>query len=128
MSRLAPAHFAKLATLVLFGACGDGGTSPTGNGGTTTPVVSSVVISVSEVTLTSLGETVTLTAQARDAAGNPLSGKTFTWASSNAGVATVSTTGFADDHGLGAESRGLICDESTPRMTPTEWGSSRMHS
>ena len=30
MSRLAPAHFAKLATLVLFGAC-DGGTSPTGS-------------------------------------------------------------------------------------------------
>ena len=31
MSRLAPAHFATLATLVLFGACG---TTPTGNGGT----------------------------------------------------------------------------------------------
>ena len=52
-----------LATLILFGACGDGGTSPTGNGETTTPVVSSVVISVSEVTLTSLGETVTLDAR-----------------------------------------------------------------
>ena len=94
MSRLAPVHFAKLATLVLFGACGDGGTSPPGNGGTTTPVVSSVVISASEVTLTSLGDTVTLTAQASDASGNPVSGKTFTWASSNAEVATVSTTGL----------------------------------
>ncbi len=35
MSRLASAHFAKLTTLVLFGACGDSGTSPTDNGGTT---------------------------------------------------------------------------------------------
>ena len=47
MPRLAPAH---LATLVLFGAC-DGGTTPTGNGGTTTPVVTRVFISVSEVTV-----------------------------------------------------------------------------
>lgn len=66
MSRLAPTHFAKLATLVLFGACGD---SSNGNG-PTTAVVSSVVVSVSEVALTSLGETVTLTAQARDASVN----------------------------------------------------------
>ena len=94
MSRLPPTHFAKLAIMVLFGACGDGGTSPTGNGGTTTPVVSSVVINVSEVTLTSLGDTVTLTAQASDASGNTVSGKTFTWASSNAEVATVSSTGL----------------------------------
>ena len=35
MSTLASGHFAKLATLVLFGACGDSGTSPTDNGGTT---------------------------------------------------------------------------------------------
>lgn len=94
MSRLAPAHFAKLASLVLFGACGDGGASPTGNGSTTTPVVSSVVISVSEVTLTSLGDTLTLTAEARDASGNSVSGKSFTWTSSNGEVATVSTTGL----------------------------------
>ena len=35
MSRLASAHFAKLTALVLFGACGDSGASPTDNGGTT---------------------------------------------------------------------------------------------
>lgn len=94
MPRLAPAHFAMLASLVLFGACKDGGTSPNDNDGTTPSVVSSVVISVFEVTLTSLGDTLTLTAEARDASGNSVSGKSFTWTSSNKEVATVSTNGL----------------------------------
>ena len=43
MSRLASAHVAKLTTLVLFGACGDSGTSPTDNGGTT-PVATQLAV------------------------------------------------------------------------------------
>ncbi len=96
MSRPVLTRNAQLAILGVFWACGDdgGSTGPSGNGGTTTPVVSSVVISVSQVTLTSLGETVTLTAQASDASGNTVWGKTFTWTSSNAEVATVSSAGL----------------------------------
>ena len=94
MSRLLLTRIAQFAAVSLLGACGDGGTGPNGNGPATTPVVSTVVISTSDVTLTALGETVTLTAQASDASGNNVSGKTFTWTSSNAEVATVSSSGL----------------------------------
>ena len=95
MARPTLAQIGQLASLALLGACGDGGggNGPTGTGGNNTPVVSSVVISGSQLTLTSLGETVTLTAQARDASGNTISGKTFTWMSSDMDVATVSSAG-----------------------------------
>src|SRR6266550_229553 len=41
-----------------------------------------------------VGQTVQLTATPRDAAGNPLAGRTVTWATSNAAVDTVSATGL----------------------------------
>src|SRR5256885_1790772 len=41
-----------------------------------------------------IGGTAQLTAVLRDANGNPLSGRTVTWATSNGGVATVSATGL----------------------------------
>src|SRR5207244_608057 len=40
------------------------------------------------------GKTVQLTATPRDSSGNALSGRTVTWASSDANVATVSATGL----------------------------------
>ena len=40
-----------------------------------------------------VGQTVQLTATPRDAAGNPVSGRTVTWQSSDGGVASVSTSG-----------------------------------
>src|SRR5207245_537755 len=40
------------------------------------------------------GQTVQLTATPRDAGGNPLSGRTVTWSSSNTAVATVSNSGL----------------------------------
>jgi uncharacterized protein YjdB len=40
-----------------------------------------------------VGSTLQLTATPRDAAGNPLTGRTVTWASSNPGVATVDANG-----------------------------------
>ncbi|MCH7474514.1 MAG: Ig-like domain-containing protein [Gemmatimonadetes bacterium] len=67
-----------------------------------------VVISVSEVTLTSLGDTVTLTAQASDASGNTVSGKPFTWTSSNAQVATVRNTGLVTAVASGPAGYGWI--------------------
>ncbi|HMH81391.1 MAG TPA: Ig-like domain-containing protein [Gemmatimonadales bacterium] len=41
-----------------------------------------------------VGQTVQLTATLRDTAGNPLSGRTVTWQSSDGGVASVSTSGL----------------------------------
>jgi subtilisin family serine protease len=43
----------------------------------------------------SVGAQVQYSAVARDASGNTISGKTFTWGSSQTGVATISTTGQA---------------------------------
>ena len=43
--------------------------------------------------LVSLGETVQLTANALDANGNTISGKTFTWSSSDESLAIVSSSG-----------------------------------
>lgn len=56
-------------------------------------VVSSVVVTGGPVSLTSLGETRDLTAEARDVNDNPIAGATITWASGDANVATVSTPG-----------------------------------
>lgn len=87
-----------LALLLISGltvwACGGEDTvgPGTGNG---TATVASVVVTPGNTTLVSLGETVQLTASARDANGNPVSGKSFTWASSDATVVTVSSTGSA---------------------------------
>ena len=94
MSRPLLTRIARFAAVSLLGACGDGGTGPSDNGPATTPVVTRVVINISEVTLTSLGDTITLIAQGSDVSGNTVSGKTFTWTSSNVEVATVSTTGL----------------------------------
>ena len=76
---------AFLVFLVLLPACKD--KTPTGP--TSTNTVNSVVISVGEVTLASLGETVKLTAEAKNAAGEPIAAKTFTWTSSATDVVTV---------------------------------------
>ena len=58
------------------------------------PTVTSVAVTPSSATLVSLGETVQLTPSARDASGNTISGKTFTWSSSDASIATVSSSGL----------------------------------
>ena len=58
------------------------------------PTVASVVVTPAADTLISLGETVQLGASARDANGNVLSGKTFSWSSSNEEIATVSSSGL----------------------------------
>ncbi len=59
---------------------------------TSVPVASVTVSPASASVLT--GQTVQLTAAPKDASGNPLSGRTVTWSSGNASVATVSSTGL----------------------------------
>ena len=56
--------------------------------------VASVVVTPSTATLVTLGATVQLQATARDASGNPIADKTFTWSSSDESLATVDASGL----------------------------------
>jgi alpha-tubulin suppressor-like RCC1 family protein len=94
-----------LAGLLIGGlmiwACG--GEESTGPGGQQQPPsVASVAVTPSIATLVSVGETVQLTAGAQDASGDTLSGKTFTWSSSDASIATVSSSGLVTAVGNGS--------------------------
>jgi WD40 repeat protein len=71
-----------------------------GNRGPVTPVVSVDVTPASASVL--VGGTVQLTATAQDAEGEPLSGRTFTWATDAPAVATVSAAGLVTGMGEGA--------------------------
>jgi hypothetical protein len=69
-----------------------------GGGGSTTSqpsAVASVTVSPGALTLL-MGTSQQLTATARDQAGNPLVGRAVTWATTEATVATVSTTGIVE--------------------------------
>jgi len=86
--------FALGFALVLV-ACG--GDNPAGP-----PVVSSVVVTPGADTLLTLGRTRQFTGVARDASGNPVSGVTLVWSSSNPSVATVdASTGVVTAVGNG---------------------------
>src|SRR2546426_812541 len=63
--------------------------------------VASVTVSPNSANLTT-GQTVQLTATARDASGNPLSGRVMTWSRSNTAVATVTGTGLVQGAGAGS--------------------------
>ncbi len=83
----------RLIPVLLLGivSCGGdtqgGGTTPTQPVG---PVATSITLSSSSVTLSSLGETASLTATVKDQTGAVMSGQTVTWTSSDDAVATVS--------------------------------------
>src|SRR6266851_730877 len=79
-----------LAAAMLMGiACKDSTSPPAGP-----PAVASVTVAPSPGTLP-VGSTAQLTATTKDAAGNVLTGRTVTWATSNPAVATVNSTGLA---------------------------------
>ncbi len=61
---------------------------------TVAQAVSSVEVTPATVTLVLLGATAQLTASAFDANGNAVAGATFTWESSDEGIATVSSSGL----------------------------------
>lgn len=83
-------RLSAVALVTLFAGCGgsDGPTEPP------PPVVSSVTVTPTSATLDQ-GATVQFQASAKDASGNTVSGQTVTWASSAAGVATISGSGLA---------------------------------
>src|SRR5215208_4226234 len=70
-------------------------TSCGGNGDETGPApeVASLTVTPGELTL-AVGESHQLTGTARDQAGNPLAGRSISWATSVPTIATVSTTGM----------------------------------
>lgn len=81
------------ALMVAFAllACGD---DDNGSGTDLSDVVATVTVSpAAPAPLASLGETVTLSAAAAASNGAAIAGKTFSWASDDEGVATVSASG-----------------------------------
>jgi uncharacterized protein YjdB len=90
-------------------AIGSGQATITGTSGTKsgTATINVAIVPVASVTVTptpdtvTLGGTVQLTATLKDSAGNTLTGRTVTWASLNAGIATVSATGLVTSVGVG---------------------------
>ena len=71
-----------------------------GKSGTSAITVTAVTVPVATVTVSPAsasvpaGQTAQLTATPKDASGNPLTGRTITWGSSNSSVATVSSSGL----------------------------------
>jgi alpha-tubulin suppressor-like RCC1 family protein len=96
-----------LITVLVLDACGEGTTEPPPP---LPPTVMSVEVSPATATLTSLGETVQLTATARDASGNAISGKTFTWSSSDEDCASVSSAGLVTAAAFGTATISATAD------------------
>src|SRR5207249_1290283 len=76
-----------------------------GQSGTTTITVSTVPVASVTVSPSTasvqVGQTVQLTATPKDASGNPLSGRTVSWGSSNTAVATVTASGLVTGKAAG---------------------------
>jgi len=85
--------------LVTGVAAGTATMTATSEGKSGTSAITVTFVPVATVTVTpasanlAVGQTVQLTATTKDANGNPLSGRTITWSSSNTAVATVTTSG-----------------------------------
>lgn len=83
-----------LAAVLLFTACGGESNSPTAPPTPPTPVATSVMLSVTSLSFSFLGETSALTATVRNQDGQTMNGAAVTWATSSSSVATVSSTGL----------------------------------
>jgi hypothetical protein len=93
------------------------------------PDASAATVSVTpaNVSLLLLGDTVRLSATARDSRGNALAGKTFTWASSDVSTATVDPAGLltAIENGAAtvtATTSGVVGSASVTVQAPTNGG------
>lgn len=85
-----------IAAIAVVAACSGGGTNDSGSDGPTGPpttTVASVEVTPASAAL-SPGQTVQLSAVAKNASGGTITGQTFSWTSSNSGVATVSSSGL----------------------------------
>jgi outer membrane protein OmpA-like peptidoglycan-associated protein len=86
---------------------------------TVAQTTASVAVTPAASTISRIGGTAQLTAQAMDANGSPISGKTFTWTSDAAGVATVSGTGMATSVANGVAHITASADGKTGSATVT---------
>src|SRR5438445_420717 len=102
---VATASVSGLVTAVAAGSVTITATSE-GQSGSATVTVTTVPVAAVAVTPASpsvqVGQTAQLTATPQDANGNPLSGRTVTWTSSNQAVATVNATGLVTGAAAGA--------------------------
>ncbi len=97
-----------LTIAALLAACGDSSGPGNGNG----PTVATVEVASASNTL-DVGETMQLTATAKDGEGNVVTGKTFTWASNNEGVATVTPAGLVTGVAAGQATVSATADNRT---------------
>jgi Bacterial Ig-like domain (group 2) len=72
-----------------------------GGGGTTTPTVSSVLVSGPTAATLKINEGTAFTAIAKDSSGAAVIGKAFTWTSSDTNIATVDTGGIVTAKRIG---------------------------
>ena len=82
-----------LLSLLLLGLTSCGGSDGPGTTGPDTPRATTISISLTSVTLSFLGATVTLSAAIRDQNGQPFSG-TISWSTDNPSVATIDAVGL----------------------------------
>ena len=89
--------------VVLVGglACGDGSTAPPSPPPPAPPVATTVAVTPASASLSSIGETVQLSAEVRDQNGRAMSGASIAWTSSDVAVATVDASGLATAAGNG---------------------------
>lgn len=106
-------------TRLILLSCGIALSSACSGGGPTGPApVSSISISATASTVKA-EKTVLLTAQSKDAGGNPLSGRTVTWTTSNASVATVASNGTVTGVGAGTAVITATSEGVTSQITIT---------
>lgn len=89
MTRRILGCFLALAIALIASTCGDSTSPPD------TPTVAQVQVTPASVTFTALGATQQFSAVAKDASGGTISGKSFTWSTSNATVVSVTGGGLA---------------------------------
>ena len=100
------------AASATLAACGGATTGPT------VPAVASVEVTPAADTILALGQTQQLSAVAKDAAGDPIPGKTFTWRSSAPGIASVDTaSGLVTGVANGAASIAATVDGKSGQAT-----------
>ena len=93
-----------VAVVLLLAACGGDSTTGPSSGTTTptpTPVATSITLSATSVSLASLGATSQLSATVKDQTGATMASATVTWITSDAAVATVSSTGLVTSVAVG---------------------------
>lgn len=110
----------RTGTLLLALATGSAACGGGGDGGTAPPpvAVASVSVALASASVT-VGQSTSATATARDAQGNTIGGKTASWSSSDAGVATVSASGQVSGVAVGTADIVATIDGKTGQATVT---------